>query len=197
MAVGLVIIFLICTNIFQYVPFVYNKLYLKQVYGNFPGSIHNKQSAEISSVMKKKTRFCRCKRTNMWIHNVSKCNKVNSCLQRFCHPWPWSNFDFIGICMWARNFGSPRRFLVPCSIYLLYYLCILSLIHPHPHLLHHLHLVRMTKEIPTRKFQMQMTISKVKLNLHTVCLFVYLSVWVFVCLCFCLFVDLSVCVFVL
>ena len=68
--------------------------------------------------------------------------------------------------------------------------------HPHPHLLHHLHLVRMTREILTRKFQMEMTISKVKLNLHTVCLFVYLSVWVFVCLCFCLFVDLSVCVFV-
>ena len=31
---------------FPYVPFVYNKLYLKQVYGNFPGSVHNKQSAE-------------------------------------------------------------------------------------------------------------------------------------------------------
>ena len=43
--------FLIYTDIFQYVPIVYNKLYLKQVNGNFPGSVHNKQSAEISSVM--------------------------------------------------------------------------------------------------------------------------------------------------
>ena len=69
-------------------------------------------------------------------------------------------------------------------------------LHHRPHHPHHPHLVRMMKEIPMLQCLIRMIISKVEVNLHTVCVLVCLSVCLFACFCVCEFVCLSVCLFV-
>ena len=111
MAVGLVIIFLIYTNIFQYVPFVYIKLYLKQVYGNFPGSIHNKESAEISSVIHdKKIWFAFLYSFKVkYQRKEGRLKRVSFILKIIKYHICSSEFSPVRACVWIKN--------VSCTMY--------------------------------------------------------------------------------